>query len=172
MNIKEKTSKIKAIILDVDGVLTDGKIGYSSKEEEIKFFDVKDGLGINLALKSGLKVGILSGRSSSANKTRAKELKLSFLYEGEKDKHSALIKLLKEHNLSADECLYIGDDLIDIPVMKKVGIAVAVGDAVSELDEICDFRTKAFGGNGAVRETIVWLLKETYKWNDIVKSYM
>ncbi|HJO92127.1 MAG TPA: HAD-IIIA family hydrolase [Victivallales bacterium] len=172
MNIKEKTSKIKAIILDVDGVLTDGKVGYSSKEEEIKFFNIKDGLGISLALKSGLKVGVLSGRSSSANKIRAKELKLSFLYEGEKNKETALFRLLKEHSLLAEECLYIGDDLIDIPVMKKVGIAIAVGDAVDELDEVSDFRTKAFGGNGAVREAIVWLLKETCKWNDIVKSYM
>ncbi len=168
---KEKILQIKAIILDIDGVLTDGRIGYSETENEIKFFDVKDGLGIKLALKAGFYVGILSGRSSKANSIRINELGLSFAYQGEKHKEDGLDKLTKEHGILPNECMFIGDDIIDIPVMKKVGIAVAVNDAVNELDKYSHFRTSCKGGRGAVREAIEWLLKETGKWENILQRY-
>ncbi len=171
MTLKEKALKIKAVVLDIDGVLTDGSIGYWQNSDEIKFFDVKDGLAISLALQNGIKVGILSGRSSKANKVRAGELRLSFFYEGEKDKGKGFDKILSEHNLEAFECMYIGDDIIDIPPIKRAGISVAVGDAVEELDTFCSFRTKAIGGKGAVREAIVWLLKEKDLWENIVQRY-
>lgn len=171
MTLKEKALKIKAVVLDIDGVLTDGSIGYSQNSDEIKFFNVKDGLAISLALQNGVKVGILSGRSSKANKTRAQELKLSFFYEGEKNKAIGFDRILSEQNLLPFECMYIGDDIIDIPPMRKSGIAVAVGDAVEELDEFCAFRTKEFGGRGAVREAIIWLLKEKGLWKEIVQKY-
>ncbi len=169
--LKEKALNIKAVILDIDGVLTDGSIGYSQNSDEIKFFNVKDGLAISLALQNGIKVGILSGRSSKANKIRAEELKLSFFYEGEKDKGRGFDKILSEQNLQPFECMYVGDDIIDIPPMKKAGISVAVGDAVEELDSFCTFRTKEFGGKGAVREAIVWLLKEKDLWKNILQKY-
>lgn len=171
MMLREKALKIKAVILDIDGVLTDGSIGYSQNSDEIKFFNVKDGLAISLALQNGIKVGILSGRSSKANKIRAEELKLSFFYEGEKDKGRGFDKILSEQNLQSFECIYIGDDIIDIPPMKKAGISVAVGDAVEELDPFCTFRTKESGGKGAVREAIVWLLKEKGLWENILQKY-
>lgn len=171
MTLREKALRIKAVILDIDGVLTDGSIGYSQNSDEIKFFNVKDGFAISLALQNGIKVGILSGRSSKANKIRAEELKLSFFYEGEKDKGRGFDKILSEQNLQSFECMYIGDDIIDIPPMRKTGIAVAVGDAVEELDAFCAFRTKEFGGKGAVREAIVWLLKEKGLWGNIVQKY-
>jgi 3-deoxy-D-manno-octulosonate 8-phosphate phosphatase (KDO 8-P phosphatase) len=169
---QNKIDKIKAVILDIDGVLTDGKIGYSDSPDEIKFFHVRDGSAIKMALHSNLFVGVLSGRSSKANRKRAEELGLSFIYEGEKDKKSAFEKLLSKQNLKPEECLYIGDDFIDIPPLLKSGIGVIVGNAPEELDEFCDFRTKAYGGDGAVREAILWLLQGQNKWKDLIKKYI
>ena len=132
---QNKIDKIKAVILDIDGVLTDGKIGYSGSNEELKFFHVRDGSAIKMALRAHLVVGLLSGRSSKANRKRAEELGLSFIYEGEKDKKTAFDRLLSEQNLKCEECLYIGDDFIDIPPLLKSGIGVIVGNAPKELDE-------------------------------------
>jgi len=173
MTLREKALEIKAIVLDIDGVLTDGRIGYGAgSEDEIKFFDVRDGHGLKLASRAGVQVGILSGRRSKANKTRAAELGMDFLYEGMKDKLEGFKLLLKERGLSAKDCLYVGDDLVDMPPMREAGVAVAVADAVKELDLVADFRTKAPGGRGAVRETVEWLLKEQGKWDSVVRKYM
>jgi 3-deoxy-D-manno-octulosonate 8-phosphate phosphatase (KDO 8-P phosphatase) len=169
---QKKINKIKAIILDIDGVLTDGKIGYSRDSEEIKFFHVRDGSAIKMALRADLLVGVLSGRSSEANRHRAKELGLSFIYEGEKNKRETFERLITEKNLKYEECLFMGDDLIDIPPLMKSGIAVITGDAPEELNGFCDFRTKAFGGKGAVREVIVWLLKGQKKWDNLLERYV
>ncbi|MCF7792212.1 MAG: HAD-IIIA family hydrolase [Victivallales bacterium] len=171
MSLNEKALKIKAIVLDIDGVMTDGAVGYSETENEIKFFNVKDGLGIKFARESGLLVGVITGRSSTANTIRARELKLDFIYQGSLKKIDALEFLLKEYSLKAEECLYIGDDIIDIPPAKKAGIAVAVADAADDFAKVSDFQTKAAGGKGAVRETIEWLLKEQNKWENILKKY-
>ncbi|HBM15527.1 MAG TPA: hypothetical protein DD381_04170 [Lentisphaeria bacterium] len=171
MKFKEKALSIKAIILDMDGVLTNGLIGYSQNSDEIKFFDVKDGLAISLALQAGIKVGILSGRASKANRIRAGELKLSFFYEGEKDKGKGFDKIILEQNLKEEECMYIGDDIIDIPPMRRAGIAIGVGDAAEELNEVTAFRTMAHGGRGAIREAIRWLLKEKGLWDDIISRF-
>lgn len=173
MNLQEKCSKIKAIILDVDGVLTDGRIGYrGDSEEDLKFYDVRDGHGIKLALRSGLKVGILSGRQSGANRKRAEELELTFIYEKVKDKGEGLKTLLAEHGLSPEECMYIGDDVVDIPPMKRCGFSVAVANGVVELDLVADYRTRNDGGRGAVREAIELLLKEQGKWDGIIQRYL
>ena len=149
----EAFRKIKAVVLDVDGVLTDGRAGYGA-EEEIKFFHLRDGHWMRMALRTGLKVGILSGRGSRANRRRAEELGLSFCYENCKDKLEGFERLLAEHSLRAEECLYIGDDVIDMPVMRRAGVAVAVADGVPELDEVADFRTRTPGGHGAVCEVM------------------
>ncbi len=170
MDIDKKLLKITTIILDVDGVLTDGSVGYSSGDE-IKFFNVKDGLGIKLAQQAGLKVGIISGRSSQANRIRGKELQLDFLYEGKRNKGIAFDVLLDEYSLTEEECLYIGDDLIDIPILKRVGVAVIVGDACDGMDNFCDIRTKLFGGRGAIRETIEIILKSQKKWDKVTLEY-
>ena len=118
----EAFRKIKAVVLDVDGVLTDGRAGYGA-EEEIKFFHLRDGHWMRMALRTGLKVGILSGRGSRANRRRAEELGLSFCYENCKDKLEGFERLLAEHSFRAEECLYIGDDVIDMPVMRRAGVA-------------------------------------------------
>ena len=162
---------IKAIVLDIDGVLTDGRIGYEGPQE-IKFFHVRDGHGLKLAMRAGLKVGILSGRSSEANRIRVKELGLDFLYEGKKDKKAAFETLLAEQQLQAEECLYMGDDVVDIPVLRRAGIAVTVADAPEMMDEFCHFRTRAGGGCGAVREVIELLLKRQGKWNQLMERYL
>lgn len=155
----EAFRKIKAVVLDVDGVLTDGRAGYGA-EEEIKFFHLRDGHWMRMALRTGLKVGILSGRGSRANRRRAEELGLSFCYENCKDKLKGFERLLAEHSLRAEECLYIGDDVIDMPVMRRAGVAVAVADGVPELDEVADFRTRTPGGHGAVCEVMRRLMME------------
>jgi YrbI family 3-deoxy-D-manno-octulosonate 8-phosphate phosphatase len=165
-------SKIRAIVLDIDGVLTDGRFGYDGSENEIKFFHARDGHGIKLAMRAGFKVGALSGRESSANKKRAEELGFSFLYEGQKNKKEALEILLEENQLKSEEVLYIGDDIVDLPVFKEVGIAVVVGDAPVYLDEFTAFRTDLSGGHGAVREVIEILLKEQNKWDTLMDIYV
>jgi 3-deoxy-D-manno-octulosonate 8-phosphate phosphatase (KDO 8-P phosphatase) len=173
MNLKQKASEIKALVLDIDGVLTNGLIGYSGiSGEEIKFFHVRDGHGLKLARRVGLKIGALSGRTCGANKKRAAELEFDFLYEGKKDKGAAFEVLLKELNLKDHECLYIGDDVVDIPILRRAGIAVTVADAPGYMDEYCDFRTTRKGGEGAVREVIEMLLKEKGQWEELMRKYI
>lgn len=172
MNL-QKLTLIEAVVLDIDGVLTDGRIGYGGdSENEIKFFNVRDGHGIKLAMRAGLKVGILSGRRSKANAVRAKELGLSFVYEGCHNKREGFEKLCAEQNLDPSHVMYIGDDVVDIPPMRECGFAVSVGDGVAELDAVCDMRTKAFGGRGAVREAIETLLKGKGLWDALMERYM
>ncbi len=172
ISAKFAIKRISAIILDVDGVLTDGRFGYDGSENEIKFFHARDGHGIKLAIRAGFKVGIISGRSSSANRQRAGELGLSFIYEGEKDKKEAFERMLHEQSLNPMECLYMGDDIVDIPPMKLAGIAATVADAPEYMDEFCDIRTTCKGGHGAVREIIEILLKEQNKWNQVTEKYL
>lgn len=168
---KNALQKIKTVVLDVDGVLTDGRFGYDGTEDEVKFFYARDGHGIKLAMRVGLKVGILSGRASKANRKRAEELGLSFMYEGEKDKKAAFLKLLDEQQTKAEECLYMGDDVVDIPPFKMAGVAVTVADAPEYMDDHCDIRTTLRGGHGAVREIIEILLKEQDKWKQVTEKY-
>jgi len=163
--------KIKAVVLDIDGVLTDGTFGYDGSGNEIKFFHARDGHGIKMAMRAGILVGVLSGRSSGANRQRAAELGLSFIYENAKDKQAVFSRLLDENKLNADEILYIGDDVVDIPVFRKAGVAATVADAPPYLDEFCAFRTTLPGGHGAVRELIEHLLGKQNKWNDLMRKY-
>ncbi len=164
--------KIRAIVLDIDGVLTDGRFGYDGSEHEIKFFHARDGHGIKLAMRADILVGALSGRESSANRKRAAELGFSFLYEGKKNKQEAFQVLLAENDLRHEEVLFVGDDVVDIPVFRVAGIAVVVEDAPEYLDEFCAFRTMLPGGHGAVREVIEILLKEQNKWDTLMQKYI
>jgi 3-deoxy-D-manno-octulosonate 8-phosphate phosphatase (KDO 8-P phosphatase) len=170
MSFKEKISKIKAIVLDMDGVMTDGLLGYG-KKEEIKFFHVRDGHGIKMARRAGLKVGILSARQAEANRRRAQELELDFFYEGRKDKKEAFQQLLSENSLSPVECAYLGDDVIDIPILKKAGFSAITADAPEYMDDFCDFRTKKEGGRGAVREFIELILMKKGLWKNLMEKY-
>ncbi len=168
---QEKINKIKALVLDIDGVLTDGRMGYSAGDE-VKFFNAHDGHGIKMLMRAGFKVGALSGRQAEANRKRADELGFDFLYENQKNKKEGFAVLLKENSLKAEECLYVGDDVVDLPVLRQAGIAVIVADAPEYMDEYVDFRTKAKGGYGAVREICEWLLRECGEWEKQMERYI
>ncbi|NMA43690.1 MAG: HAD-IIIA family hydrolase [Oligosphaeraceae bacterium] len=172
MNLSKAARIIKLVILDVDGVLTNGTIGYGlGSDDEIKFFNVKDGCGVQMLRRAGLKVAIITGRHSKANRKRAEELGFDFIKENCNPKLPAFLELLDELSISAEECLYIGDDLIDWAVMKRCGISVAVADADIELRRHADFCTDRKGGEGAVREVAEWLLKEQGKWKEALAFY-
>ncbi|MDD5698714.1 MAG: HAD-IIIA family hydrolase [Victivallaceae bacterium] len=168
---QEKIDKIKALVLDIDGILTDGRVGYSAADE-VKFFHVRDGHGIKMLMRAGFKVGALSGRKAEANRRRARELNFDFLYENRKDKLAAFEILLQENSLEAEECLYIGDDVVDLPVIRRAGIGIIVADAPDYLDEYADFRTKTAGGRGAVREVCEWLLRARGLWDKQMERYI
>lgn len=163
--------QIRAVILDVDGVLTDGRIGYGDGPDEIKFFDVRDGLGVRLLQAAGLRVGLLSGRASPANRRRAAELRLEGVVEGESDKLTGLTRLAEQFGVAPTECCYVGDDLIDVPVLRRVGLAVAVADAAAEVRRVAHWVTERPGGRGAVREVAERLLKEAGRWQEVSQRY-
>ncbi len=163
---------ITVLILDVDGVLTDGRFGYGGgSEHEIKFFHARDGIGIKILRSLGVKVGLLTGRKCLANQQRAAELKLDFVKEQCKVKLDAFRELLDELSVTAENCMYIGDDLVDIPVMNRVGIAAAVGNAVPEATAGADWVLQTPGGDGAVSEAIERLIKERGQWQEILQRY-
>jgi len=164
-----KAQDIRAVVLDVDGVLTDGRIGYGcGSDDEIKFFHVRDGLGIALLRQVGIKVGIITGRCSKANRRRAEELKLDFVVEGQLRKSDALQALCAQLGLQPVHCLYVGDDVIDIGPMRLAGVSVAVADAVAEVRAVASWVASAPGGRGAVREVAEWLLKAQGSWDGLV----
>ena len=166
----EKLRKIRAIILDIDGVLTDGRVGYDG-ERKIKFFNYRDGHWLKMAIRSGFVVCALSGAQSPANCQRTKELGFALCREGIKDKLSGFESVLSELKLAPEECLYMGDDMIDYPVLKRVGVPVAVADAVPELDEVVVYRTAAPGGHGAVCEAIRLLLEARGDLDGLLERY-
>ena len=165
MNVKHQLQKIKLIISDVDGVLTDGTVLKGGGNMELKRFCVQDGTAVAMVKAAGFDLAFISGRYSKATEVRMKELKISDVYNGTLNKLVPYRELKKKYQLKDDEIAYIGDDLIDIPVMKKVGLPVAVQNAYPDVKEKAVFVTKTRGGEGAFREFIDWMLMElgTYK---------
>ncbi|MBE6364397.1 MAG: HAD-IIIA family hydrolase [Lentisphaerae bacterium] len=164
--------KITTLIFDVDGTLTDGRQAYLSNGENIKFFYHHDMHWLKMAIRAGLKVGTLSAAVEPVNRIVPEDiLKLTFAVTGSKDKLETFEEILKKYQLTAEECLYVGDDIVDMPVIKRAGIGVAVADAVEELDEVADFRTKAAGGQGAACEIIRRVLKEKGLLDTIMERY-
>ena len=158
-SLSDKAKKIEFLLLDVDGILTDGKIFIDSYGNELKTFHIHDGHGIYLIKKAGIDVGIISGRSSRSVEHRAKELNITEVYQGITDKVSAYKQIKGKYNLS-DECVaFMGDDLIDLPLLGLVGFSATTADAVSEVKEAVDMVTEKPGGGGAVRELIDFILK-------------
>lgn len=156
--LAERAKKIKLLIMDCDGVLTDGRLYFSADGEELKVFNVKDGQGIMSWHEAGFKSAIISGRESKIVNRRATELGISYIRQGSYDKTQCFSEILEEENISADEVAYIGDDIGDIDLLKIVGFPVAVGDAVEKLFPFILYKTRTKGGYGAVRELIDLLL--------------
>ncbi|CRL63389.1 3-deoxy-manno-octulosonate-8-phosphatase KdsC [Proteus mirabilis] len=148
----KKAEKIQLLICDVDGVMSDGLIYMGNNGEELKAFNVRDGYGIRCLLTSGIEVAIITGRQSKLLEDRAKTLGITYLYQGQHNKLLAYQQLLDTLNLKHEQTAYIGDDLIDLPVMEKVGLSVAVADAHPLLTPRADYVTRIMGGRGAVRE--------------------
>ncbi len=163
--------KIKLLLLDVDGVLTDGRIIYDSNGVEYKAFDVKDGHGIKLVQRAGIRVGIITGRDSQVVALRAAELGIDLVYQGAKDKRVPFQDILEKLALTPEEVAYVGDDVIDIPVMRAVGFAAAVADAMEEVKPVAHMVTKRCGGRGAVREVCDHLLRESGRWSAVTSRY-
>lgn len=170
ISIKAKVQKVKLLVLDVDGVLTDGKIVYDSAGREIKYFDVQDGYGVVLCRKAGLKVTILSARSAKPVTQRAKDLKIDRVYQNAYPKITRYEEMLKDFHLKDEEVCFVGDDLPDLAVLKRVGFAVAVANANAEVKKKADYVTKKCGGAGAVREVIELILKTQGHWERILKD--
>jgi len=151
-------SKIKWLLMDVDGVMTNGYINYTASGDEIKSFNVKDGQGIKIFKRLGFKVGIITGRTSPIVERRAMELQMDFCVQGREDKLNVFNQLLKEQKLASDQFAYIGDDIPDYEVLKAVGFAACPNDAVNEIKQVSHLVTNLNGGCGAVREVIDFIL--------------
>ena len=160
--------KVHMLVMDVDGVLTEGGIVLGEGDQEFKVFNVQDGMGITLARMGGLKVGIITGRRSQSVERRARELHFDVLYQGVANKLDAYNAMLKENHFLDENICYVGDDLLDIPVMERSGFAVAVANAREEVKKCADYVTEAAGGKGAVREVVEFLLKSQKKWDSVL----
>ena len=163
--------KIKLLVLDVDGVLTDGKLYYGNNGEELKAFNIQDGLGIKLLQEGGVKVGIITGRVSTLLQRRADELGVTSVIQGREDKLTALKEMLQSQNLGLHEIAFMGDDLPDLSAINAVGLGITVANASSTLSVGADWQTLRSGGNGAVRETAEMILKAQNKFDDLVERF-
>lgn len=168
---KEKAAKIKLLILDVDGVMTDGTIWINSQGEEQKGFNVKDGLGLRCLMENGIDVAIITGRQSEAVAHRAGELGIREIYQKATDKLVPFYEILGKKGLAEYQVCYIGDDLPDLLLLEKVGLSITVADAVEEVKRRVDFVTNNKGGQGAVREICEFILKAQKKWAGVVSSF-
>jgi|ERR1041385_7014772 3-deoxy-D-manno-octulosonate 8-phosphate phosphatase (KDO 8-P phosphatase) len=167
-----KLRRVKLFLCDVDGVLTDGSI-FIGGEKEFKRYNIRDGLGLVLLRRAGIKIGWVSARPSLATKLRADELKIHFLVQqnDKQSKSGAVEELLAKEKLSWDEVCFVGDDIVDLGPMKKAGVSIAVADGVAEAKAAAHFVTKNRGGHGAIREVIEMILKAQGKWKSFVEHY-
>jgi 3-deoxy-D-manno-octulosonate 8-phosphate phosphatase (KDO 8-P phosphatase) len=169
--LQERAARIKLLLMDCDGVLTDGRIWLFENGEEQKGFHTRDGLGIDLWHRAGFRSGIISGRTSIAVETRARTLGMSFVVQGHENKVRAFAETLAQAGVTNAEVAYIGDDLNDVPLMMQAGLGVAVADAAFETRERAHYLTKAAGGFGAVREVVELILKSQGRWDELIRKY-
>jgi YrbI family 3-deoxy-D-manno-octulosonate 8-phosphate phosphatase len=168
---EEKAKRVRCIVLDVDGVLTEGRITLDEEGKEWKSFDVKDGQGIVLARSAGIRIAFLSGRRSDVVSRRGAELSVDRIYQGAGEKGGVMDRLFEEEDLAGDEVAYLGDDLPDLPAMKKAGLSCAVGDAVAEVRENADWIAQRPGGRGAVRELVEFVLRSQGRWKEAIAGF-
>ena len=169
--MKAQLEKIRLLLLDVDGVMTDGRIIFDSNGVESKFFNVKDGHGIKMVQRAGIEVAIISGRQSQVVANRAAELGIERVYQKATDKLRPYLELLEQTGLTDEQAAFMGDDVIDIPVLRRVGFAAAPVDAVAEVLPYVRYVTRNRGGWGAVREVCDLLLKEQGTWEEVTARY-
>lgn len=167
----DRLAKIRLLLLDVDGVLSDGRIVYDASGVESKFFDVKDGHGIKLLQKAGIEVGIISARTSEVVRVRARELGIEHLHQKSIDKLVPYRQVLDATGVTDDEVAYIGDDIQDLPLLRRVGFAAAPADAMEELLPHVHYVTRRAGGRGAVREVCDLILRGRGLWEEVTAPY-
>jgi 3-deoxy-D-manno-octulosonate 8-phosphate phosphatase (KDO 8-P phosphatase) len=169
--VDERAKKIRLLMLDVDGVMTNGKIIINSNGIETKIFDVRDGHGIKMLMREGIDVIIITGRESEIVNMRAKELGIREVYQKVLKKIDKYEEILREKNLKDEDVCYIGDDLVDLPILRRVGFAIAVADSIDDIKRYVHYITKRRGGDGAVREVTELILKSQNRWDEVVKRY-
>ena len=167
----EKMKTIRLLVLDVDGVMTDGKIIMNDMGREIKNFDVKDGHGIKILMRCGIDVILLTGRRSAVVEHRAKDIGIEEVYQGIFNKLEKFEEILQNKSFNYENIAFVGDDIVDIPLLKRVGFSVAVADATEDVKKCVDYITKKAGGDGAVREVCELILQAQGKWIDVAKRY-
>ena len=172
--LKRRAAKIKLLLMDVDGTMTDGGVTLLSQPDgtalEIKTFDAHDGPGLTLAQTAGIRTGCITGRESPSLQRRARELHIDYVYMKIPVKTPAYEEILRKAEVADAEVAFVGDDLPDIPLMRRVGLAVAVGDAVADVKEIAHYTTRALAGHGAVREAIELILKSKGIWEEMIEK--
>lgn len=170
-SVRKRIQRVTCLLLDVDGVMTDGKIHLSADGSEGKSFDLRDGSGIKVAQAAGLKVGFISARPSEATARRARQLAVHWLLQGGHDKGSTVRELARKEKIPLDQICFVGDDLLDIPAMRIVGFPVAVADAASDTQAAALYVTCAKGGNGAVREVVEVVVRTQGLWQSALEAY-
>jgi 3-deoxy-D-manno-octulosonate 8-phosphate phosphatase (KDO 8-P phosphatase) len=170
VSIQTKAANVKLLLFDVDGVLTDGKILLHPDGTESKQFDIKDGTGLVWAQRAGLKVGMLSARSSAATSQRAAQLGITIVHQGVPSKANAYDEILREHGFRDADVGYMGDDVLDLPVIARVGLSAAPSDAVEEVRGRVDYVSRAAGGDGAAREFVELVLKSQGRWERLLEN--
>lgn len=164
--------EIRLLLLDVDGVLTDGSVVYAQSGSELKSFNTKDGFGIRLLQEAGIEVGLITARSSEAVQRRAQDLKLAHVYQGVRNKIEAFDRILAEQKLSPQQVAYMGDDWLDLPLLSRVGLAVTVADAVTEVKAVAHYVTRREGGRGAVRELCELIIEAKGLREELLARYL
>ena len=170
-SLADKIKKVKLLLLDVDGVLTDGRIIYDSRGRDMKFFDVHDGMGVHLLKKSGIPAILITAKGSRAIAPRAKDMGVDAVFADVSPKTKVLARIMKKYRVASDELCFVGDDLVDLCLMKKVGFAVAVANACPEVKKAAAYVTSREGGRGAVREVAEIILKTHGAWDKALQAY-
>ena len=172
MTIKQRARKIKMLILDIDGVMTDGRIIYDSKGNELKCFNVLDGMGLAVLKQIKMKVALVTAKGSRVVLRRARDIGVTEVWQNAHDKLKPYRQILKKHKLKNDDICFVGDDLVDLSIMKRAGLSVAVANACPEAKRIAHYVTKKEGGKGAVREIIELILKNQNLWDGLIEKYI
>jgi 3-deoxy-D-manno-octulosonate 8-phosphate phosphatase (KDO 8-P phosphatase) len=171
-DVQSRAARMKLLLMDCDGVLTDGRLWVLEDNDDQKAFHSRDGFGIELLHRAGLESGVISGRTSTALARRAHWLGMKYVRQGCEDKEQAFAEILTEAGLTNTEVAFAGDDLNDVPLMLKSGLGIAVADAATEVREHAHYVTQARGGHGAVREIIELILKSQGRWDEVLRRYL